>query len=76
MTNTNKKEDCAELIYNMIKDKDNNESINTYTCCFCGKTFNGYGNNPWPLMEYPNRCCDACNAMVVIPARIERGTIG
>lgn len=43
-----------------------------YVCCFCGKTFFDYGNNPQPVnMEDGARCCDTCNASVVIPARIE-----
>lgn len=47
------------------------------TCCICGKTFTGWGNNPEPVMPYANettrlvnRCCDDCNMSVVIPARI------
>ena len=48
-----------------------------YTCCICGKKFDGYGNNPWPICKnyYPdtriiNTCCDECNAQYVIPARM------
>lgn len=47
------------------------ESNQVYTCCICGKTFTGWGNNPWPVVEDENaRCCDACNGIVVVPARI------
>ena len=30
------------------------------TCCLCGKTYQGFGNNAWPLAN--GRCCDECNA--------------
>lgn len=40
-------------------------------CCICGKMFEGWGNDPWPVTEDPNAvCCDKCNANIVIPARI------
>ena len=39
-------------------------------CCVCGKEFEGFGNNPWPLKE-DGRCCDGCNDFVII-ARIKR----
>ena len=35
----------------------------------CHQPFEGYGNNAEPVAE--GRCCDECNAKVVIPARIE-----
>lgn len=38
-------------------------------CVICHKQFEGYGNNAEPVAE--GRCCDECNAKVVIPARIE-----
>lgn len=40
-----------------------------YTCCICGKKAEGFGNNPQPIKD-KGRCCDACNAEVVIPARL------
>lgn len=41
-------------------------------CCICGKTFEGWGNNPYPVVKDEDaRCCDDCNAMYVIPARLE-----
>ena len=46
---------------------DNNEK----TCCICGKTFTGWGNNPWPVAE-DGECCDECNIIKVIPARLEK----
>ena len=38
-------------------------------CCICGKTFVGWGNNPHPVKD-KGTCCDDCNSMYVIPARI------
>ena len=38
-------------------------------CVICEKSFSGFGNNPEPV-EYGGRCCDDCNASVVIPRRI------
>lgn len=41
-----------------------------YTCCICGETRIGYGNNPEPVADGERRCCDRCNAEKVIPARL------
>ena len=42
-----------------------------YRCCLCGKEFEGWGNNPWPLaLNEEERCCDECNDTKVIPARL------
>ena len=42
-------------------------------CCICGKRFEEFGNNPWPVkVGTCIYCCDDCNLNVVIPARIER----
>ena len=38
-------------------------------CCICGKSFIGWGNNPYPLKR-DGLCCDACNEKV-IQARLE-----
>ena len=38
-------------------------------CCICGKEFEGWGNNPWPVKS-SGECCDTCNYEVVLPARI------
>jgi hypothetical protein len=40
-----------------------------YTCCICGETHIGYGNNPEPVAK-EGSCCDRCNAEKVIPARL------
>jgi len=38
----------------------------TQTCCWCGKQFVGYGNNPYPLVKDEGaRCCDECNEIVI-----------
>jgi hypothetical protein len=45
------------------------------TCSICGELFRGLSNSAAPV-QYPNatfwdgRCCDACNAKHVIPARL------
>lgn len=38
-------------------------------CCICKKPFEGYGNNPAPVMG-GGECCDKCNADVVLPIRL------
>jgi hypothetical protein len=42
-------------------------------CCFCGDTFRGYGNNPWPVRPYHTDtgvACDDCNDTIVVPQRV------
>ena len=48
-------------------------------CCICGKSFKGFGNNPWGALDYNgdpikwkdnDECCDSCNDEFVIPGRI------
>jgi hypothetical protein len=36
-------------------------------CSICKAEYTGFGNNADP---YPGRCCDLCNSISVIPARI------
>ena len=43
---------------------------NVKICVICGKAFEGYGNNPIPVMPY-GRCCDECNTTYVIPTRLK-----
>ena len=38
-------------------------------CCICGKVYTGFGNNAYPV-DNEGRCCDECNSLYVIPARI------
>lgn len=40
------------------------------TCCICGRTFIGYGNNPYPVKDN-GRCCDVCNYDKVLPSRLK-----
>jgi hypothetical protein len=40
-----------------------------YKCVLCAKQTKGYGNNPHPMRE-TGTCCDSCNALQVIPARL------
>lgn len=43
-----------------------------YTCCICHKDFEGWGNNPWPVVnDYDAECCDECNWEKVVPARLK-----
>ena len=39
-------------------------------CCICGKTFVGFGNNAYPVVD-DGICCDECNSLYVIPSRID-----
>lgn len=40
-------------------------------CCICGNKIDGFGNNPWPIIDdEDSECCDACNTSVVIPQRL------
>lgn len=39
-------------------------------CVICGEPIVGYGNNAEPYKA--GRCCDACNAKFVIPARLQQ----
>ena len=43
-------------------------------CCFCGQPYGKWGNNPEPIVSESHgyRCCDACNANIVVPARMIR----
>ncbi len=40
-------------------------------CVICGDEFEGFGNNPEPVVSADKGlCCDGCNFYKVIPARI------
>ena len=49
----------------IIFSKNKNQKI----CSICGKNYEGYRNNAQPVNN--GRCCDKCNATVVIPRRIQ-----
>jgi len=41
-----------------------------HICSICKKPFQGFGNNPQPVIDdFDARCCDECNRGIVIPAR-------
>ncbi len=46
--------------------------MNKYNCSICLKYMDAddFGHNPAPLMDYNSRCCDDCNTMFVMPARL------
>lgn len=38
-------------------------------CSICGKEYEGWGNNARPVND--GECCDECNALIVVPRRIQ-----
>ena len=44
------------------------EAYDHHKCVICGKDFDGWGNNAWPVKD--GICCDECNQEEVIPARL------
>ena len=43
-------------------------------CCICGRLFEGYGNDPRPVIDKPGkRCCDECNIKIVVAERMRSG---
>jgi hypothetical protein len=46
-------------------------TIVTWRCVICNDLNSGYGNNPAPVRD-TGRCCNDCNAVAVIPARLEQ----
>lgn len=70
--------ELAQLWWEFCKENDLIEISKSYEhtegkCCLCGgKLDDPFGNNPWPFEG--GRCCNACNATRVTPARI--ATIG
>lgn len=48
------------------------QNTKVHRCCICNKTFEGYGNNPSPVVnDNTAECCDRCNLEIVFPARIK-----
>lgn len=43
-------------------------------CCICKQKIEGHGHNPdpFPTEWKEQRCCDICNELLVIPARLEK----
>ena len=56
----------------ILKSKTSLESSSSpRPCALCTGSYEGYGNNPQPVLEDMNdRVCDSCNWNIVIPARI------
>jgi hypothetical protein len=51
-----------------MKDKYRKEAASKHICDICRNEYYGYGNNAYPVTD--GRCCNDCNWMYVIPARI------
>jgi hypothetical protein len=48
------------------------DNIEHGICSLCGGPYDRYGHNPQPVKDDVDaRCCDVCNATVVIPARLQ-----
>ena len=45
--------------------------VNRYFCSICGAEYWGEGHDALPVKK-EGRCCDRCNATVVLPARRSR----
>lgn len=59
-----------ELI-KLCVERSDNMAEQAFMCCFCNRAFKGWGNNPYPLnKDEKARCCDDCNANLVVPARL------
>ena len=50
-------------------EAQNGPTTKTGSCILCKGEIVGYGNNPDPLST-TGRCCDTCNDVRVIPARM------
>ena len=46
------------------------KKLDEWKCSICGEKNTGFGHNPEPIKTYEERCCDRCNAEVIIPVRI------
>lgn len=52
-----------KMKYDFRKDQED-----IWECAICHNWFKGYGNNPEPVAS--GSCCDTCNSIHVIPARL------
>lgn len=51
--------------YNEVNVIVNDEFCDdVFVCPICGRTFKGFGNNPYPIAE--GRCCNECNGTVIM----------
>lgn len=53
-----------------MKNSNKYRSWSTRKCTICNEVYSGWGNNAIPVNA--GRCCDNCNTIVVIPARIKQ----
>jgi len=62
-----------EMVDDSVEIEEYEEGDNSWKCVLCNDIFiGGYGNNPDPVVkEWSARCCDACNASIVLPARVK-----
>ena len=51
---------------------DKNEHKKSGKCSLCSETYINHGHNPEPLKSFEKRCCDLCNEIKVIPARMKQ----
>ena len=51
------------------EEDDSEDDEEKIICVVCGNEVGGWGHNPQPIKE-DGLCCDRCNQMVVIPARL------
>lgn len=64
----------AVIIHKRCAMKDSYEAemmMPENQCIICGGPYSGYGHNPEPILPMSRgRCCDTCNATIVIPYRM------
>jgi hypothetical protein len=48
-----------------------NKPNETGVCSICGAPYSHFGNNPEPVKNFDERCCDKCNWEIVIPMRMD-----
>lgn len=53
-----------------VPDDDEPKIPKEGRCSLCEAPYGNYGHNPEPVKKYEERCCDVCNATIVIPARL------
>ena len=60
-------DEALKKLESMSEDKENQIS----KCVLCGDDYRGWGNNPEPVKSFDDgQCCNSCNAVYVIPARL------
>lgn len=47
------------------QEEQANQETKKQVCCICGKEFEEWGNNPDPLGDVEESCCDGCNWLVI-----------